>query len=224
MADTIEKRLAAVREKRGYLLAHHGLLCLAGDDAIRAYDALYTQFTLAEKTLTAFEKEFVWLGLLAAHHEPLATHHVQKFLDAGGTEQAVQRALALTSIVTGRHLYEFGQEAWSQRLPNADFAEAYLAQFGAVARSTTEAHLLAVGVSATTGQQASLTAHLRAAYDDSIDEQKLLEALLLAMLPGGVPTLANAAETWRRLIAADELPASPAFKHWANIAGQQGFG
>ena len=71
-----KERLNAVREKRGYLMPHHGLLALTAPALLEGYDACYTALTLGNRYLDEKDKEFVWLGILAVSEESLATQHV----------------------------------------------------------------------------------------------------------------------------------------------------
>jgi hypothetical protein len=87
--NTALKDLEAVRDKRGYLLPHHGLLALSAPNLLQHYDQLYSSLTLTERYLDRHDHEFVWLGVLMSTQEALGTHHVQRFLNAGGTADAV---------------------------------------------------------------------------------------------------------------------------------------
>ena len=53
MSDNhLAKLLAAVREKRGYLLPHHGLMAASMPELLTAYDDLYTAMTLTPRQLS----------------------------------------------------------------------------------------------------------------------------------------------------------------------------
>src|SRR5689334_16164612 len=90
-------RLQAVRDKRGYLLPHHGLLAITAPRLLDAYDAAYTALALEPRALSAYDREFVWLSILIATDEAIATHHIAKFRDAGGTREEIERILAVTA-------------------------------------------------------------------------------------------------------------------------------
>jgi hypothetical protein len=49
--EDIAQRLAELKAKRGYLLAHHGLLAVAAPRLLAAYDALYTELALEARDL-----------------------------------------------------------------------------------------------------------------------------------------------------------------------------
>ena len=93
--------LDAVRAKRGYLLPHHGLLALTAPRLARAYDEAYTALTLDTRSLSEFEKEFVWLPILISTDEAIATHHIAKFKAAGGTTRDVETCLRLAAFARG---------------------------------------------------------------------------------------------------------------------------
>ena len=74
-----------IRDKRGYLLPHHGLMAVSMPALLDAYDALYTELTLKDRVLTKHGHEFVWMAILIASKEAIGTHHIPRYLDAGGT-------------------------------------------------------------------------------------------------------------------------------------------
>ena len=97
-----------MRDKRGYLLPHHGLLALSAPNLLQHYDQLYSSLTLTDRYLDRHDHEFVWLGVLMSTQEALGTHHVQRFLNAGGTVDEVGSAAPMAvaiiflSRITGR--------------------------------------------------------------------------------------------------------------------------
>ncbi|MEP6969389.1 MAG: carboxymuconolactone decarboxylase family protein, partial [Betaproteobacteria bacterium] len=82
--DELFKRLAPLQAKRGYLLPHHGLLTITSPKLLDAYDQLYTALALDHKSLSVRDRELVWLAVLIATDEALATHHIPRFLEGGG--------------------------------------------------------------------------------------------------------------------------------------------
>ena len=76
--DDLKRRLAEAQKKRGYLLPHHGLLALASPELLAAYDRAYTVLALEPRVLSVHDREFVWLAILIATDEALATHHIPK--------------------------------------------------------------------------------------------------------------------------------------------------
>ena len=74
--DELSRRLAPIQAKRGYLLPHHGLLAVTSPNLLQAYDQLYTAIALDPKTLSVRDRELVWLAVLIATDEALATHHI----------------------------------------------------------------------------------------------------------------------------------------------------
>jgi hypothetical protein len=53
---------------------------------------------------------------------------------------------------------------------------------------------------------------------------ELAEALSLTMFPASVPRFVEAAAVWRELIRSGAVPASPGFRAWAEMPGQEGAG
>ncbi len=217
--------LAGVRAKRGYLLPHHGLMAVSDPALLEAYDALYSNLTLRERQLGNYAHEYVWLAVLIAREESLGTHHVARFLDAGGSHDDLSRILAITALVTGSRAHRFVAESWSAHLPGFDVRQSYLATFRETAGDggLSLAHLCATAVLACIGDWALLEWQIAAAYADGVDEAELAEALSLMMFPGGVPHYVKAARVWQSLILSGEVDASEGFRAWARLSGQGGY-
>ena len=223
--EDFKARLAAVQEKRGYLLPHHGLLALGGAGLLEAYDGLYAELALKQRVLSRHDHEFVWLAVLLAVDEALATHHVAKFLAAGGTQAEVEDALAIAGTAIGFSAWSFAGRYWQPHLPGLDSGAAYLAAFrrSAGAVPLRLAHLAGAAVHACRQAWDGLAIQIQAGYADGIDEDELAEALTLTMFSGSVPNFVEGAGVWRQLIADGLVPASPRFRSWATMPGQGGF-
>lgn len=223
--DELSRRLEAIRGKRGYLLAHHGLMAVTMPELLESYDKLYTHLALTERRLTRHEHEFVWMAILVAEKEALGTHHIARFRDAGGTDEELARILAITAMAIGCPAYEFIDAHWRPHLPDFDGRRRYLDAFrAAAAGSPIElAHMAAAGVFTSIGNWVGLEWQICAAYEDGVDEHGLAEALSLAMFPGGVPNYVDAADVWRELVVSGRVQASPEFETWARLSGQGGY-
>lgn len=218
--------LDAVRAKRGYLLPHHGLLALTAPRLARAYDETYTALTLERRALDDYEKEFVWLPILIATDEAIATHHIAKFKAAGAGTRDVEICLRLAAFARGARDWRFVARHWSALLPGFDHERAYRDALAAQLRDCdtppglVEAALAAVH--ACLAQWEELGLHIRGAYSAGFPEVKLAEALSLVMFPGSVPHFVEAARIWRDLVRSEAVPASAALRAWAAI-DQSGF-
>jgi len=223
--DDLTASLEAVRSKRGYLLAHHGLMALAGDGLLEAYDALYTRLTLTGGDLSRHEHEFVWMAVLTSIGEPLGTHHIPRYLAAGGSREEFAAILAFTALAKGVGCYQFVERRWLRHLPAMEPEAAWREAFERAAAGVPLplAHMAGAAVHMCQGNFKALAWQIRAAYAAGASERGLAEALALAMFPGSVPYFARAAEVWRRLIVDGEVEASAAFRAWASLAGQGGY-
>lgn len=213
--DDLKRRLAEAKAKRGYLLPHHGLLALASPDLLAAYDRAYTALALEPRVLSVHDREFVWLAILIATGEALATHHIPKFRAGGGTDAEIEAILALSALALGAH--------WRAHLPTIDVRRAYLAATGAVPADKRLARLALAAIHACAGAWEFLRWEIAAAYDAKVPEIELAEALSLVMFPGSVPRFVEAAGVWRDMIAKNEVAASRPFAIWAGMAGQGGY-
>ncbi|MDR6872033.1 alkylhydroperoxidase/carboxymuconolactone decarboxylase family protein YurZ [Bosea sp. BE125] len=217
--------LAGVRAKRGYLLPHHGLMAITSPALLDAYDAAYTQIALADRVLSHHDREFVWLAILIATDEAIATHHIAKFKAAGGSDAELEVILTITALALGFESYRFVARNWLGHLPDCDPQAIYLRALrksaGAVPMRLVNMAVASVFV-CKAGWDA-LALQIVAAYDDAVPELELAEAISLAMFPGSVPHFVEAARVWRELIVAGKVSASQPFLDWANLSGQGGF-
>ena len=217
--------LSDIHAKRGYLLPHHGLMAISTPHLLERYDSLYSTLALTERHLSRHAHEFVWLGVLISCEESLGSHHVKRFVDAGGDAEDLGLAAAISAMAKGSEGYLFVEDHWVHHLPTARPREQYLAAFEQVIGSIAPAlaHMTACAVHTCSGNWRILKWQIEAAYHAGVNELELAEALSLAMFPGSVPYYVRAAEVWRQLIVDDGVPASDLFKQWAKISGQGGY-
>ncbi len=225
--EEVEAALRAIRAKRGYLLAHHGLLAVSSPALLAAYDATYTELTLKPRSMTQREKEIVWLVILISTREEIATHHIDRLLQGGGTLKDLQAALDLAAWAEGAHAHRFVGDHWAAHLDGYDAIASYRSGLDALLQRHAVAPWIAeVGLAAAHQCHRRwdwCAAHIRGAYRMGAQEDALAEGLSLAMFPGGVPNFVDACDLWRRLIIAGELDASPPYAAWARLSGQGGF-
>jgi len=221
----IAARLQAVKAKRGYLLPHHGLLAITSERMLEAYDQAYTALALEPRVLSVHDREFVWLAILIATDEALATHHIPKFRAGGGTDGEIAAVLRLTAFALGARAYDFVAAHWAPHLPTIDVEAAYASGLTANAEGATPrlAVLAAAAVHAARADHGRLRAAIRRAYAEGVTEADLAEALSLVMFPGSVPYFVEAARVWLELIRSGEVTPSPAFAAWAGLDGQGGY-
>lgn len=218
-------RVQAVKSKRGYLLPHHGLLAVMSETMLAHYDALYTALALEQKVLDERAREFVWLCVLIATDEAIASHHIAKFRQAGGTADEIATAIRLTAWAVGAPAYAFIAEHWARHLPDVPVADRYRADLTANAGSVALriAVPAAAAVHAARGDYALLARAITLAYAIAVPEIELAEALTIMMFPGSVPRFVEAARVWLDLIRAETVQPSPVFAAWARLQGQGGF-
>lgn len=223
--DDLQARLAHIREKRGYLLPHHGLLATASPALLDAYDTVYSAFALTPGQTPRRDHEAIWIAVLTANEQPVATHHLARFQAEGGTDEEIAALLALTALTCGFPCWRFVQQHWQGHLPALDVREAWLSAFSRMAAPLPRrlAQLVTVAVLICREAWDGLAWQLVAAYQDGVPEVELAETLALTLLPCGVPSLVEASRVWRTLILDGEVEASGAFRAWAETAGQGGF-
>lgn len=217
--------LSGVRAKRGYLLPHHGLMAITAPALLEAYDNAYTQLALADRVLSHHDREFVWLAILIATDEAIATHHIEKFRKAGGTDAEIETILTITALTLGFEAYRFVGRNWLQHLPGCEPGVIYLRALQQAAGTVPMSlvHMAAAAVFVCKAGWDALSLQIVAAYRDGVPELDLAEAVSLTMFPGSVPHFVEAARVWRELIVEGKVEASPTFREWALMSGQGGF-
>ncbi|CAH1651741.1 MULTISPECIES: carboxymuconolactone decarboxylase family protein [unclassified Chelatococcus] len=217
--------LSGIRAKRGYLLPHHGLMAITAPALLDAYDAAYTAMALDDRVLSHHDREFVWLAILIATDEAIATHHIAKFKAAGGTDGEVEVILTVTALALGFESYRFVEKNWLTHLPACDPRAIYLRALRSAAASVPMrlVHMAAAAVFVCKAGWDAVALQIVAAYEDAVPELDLAEAVSLTMFPGSVPHFVEAARVWQELIVEGKVPASSTFREWAEMSGQGGF-
>lgn len=228
MTDTsseLRSRLDKVKAKRGYLLPHHGLLATLSERMIEAYDGLYTALALDHKVLSVRDRELVWLAVLIATDEAIATHHIPKFREGGGTQEEFVAVLRLTSLVLGSGAYSFVEQHWEKHWPNLSTAQEFVSavEITSSPLSRRDAWLCTCAILAAKARFSLLREAIMAAYRAGIVEFDLAEALSIMIFPGSVPHFVEASRVWMELIRDGSVTASPTFAIWAGLEGQGGY-
>ncbi len=225
MPSDLADYLNEIRTKRGYLLPHHGLMAVSMPALLDAYDAMYTELTLKDRVLTKHGHEYVWMAILVASKEAIGTHHIPRYLNAGGNNAEFESILRVTALAMGGTAHQFVEEHWLEHLEGLDPFAAYVDAFNRAADGSDRglAHMAAAAVYTTLGDWKGLEWQLVAAYADKVDETGMAEALSLTMFPGGVPNFVEAADVWRKVVLSGQVDASPEFTTWAELSGQGGF-
>lgn len=224
-SDELAQQLARIRERRGYLLPHHGLLAMTSPAMLKTYDEVYAAFALTPGTLSRHDHEALWLAILTVNQQPVASHHVARFREQGGSMASFEAVVALTALTSGFACWRFVAQHWQTHLPDYAASSAWLAAFRNVAAPLPArlAHLISIVVLICRDAWDGLAWQLVAAYADGVPEQEIAEAVTLTMLPSGVPRLVDAARVWKEVILRGEVDASPGFRAWAGTAGQGGY-
>ncbi|MDP6690480.1 MAG: carboxymuconolactone decarboxylase family protein [Alphaproteobacteria bacterium] len=225
--ETVLAKLESLRAKRGYLLPHHGLMAVGEPDLLAAYDQMYSTLTLGTRILDERTKEIIWLVVLTTTSEAIATHHIQRMHDAGGTDGEIEAAVRLAAYARGADYFDFVRRHWGPHLADYDAVRAYRDGLDRLAAgSGIEAGCVEMALAAAHACQRRwgwVEEHIIGAYRKGVAERALLEAFSLMMFPGGIPNFVDAAAHWRQLILDGRVAPSPAFDTWARAPGQGGF-
>jgi hypothetical protein len=223
-AEEVRARLETIRAGRGFVLPHHGLMAAALPELHRGYEAMYRALTLEHRHLPPLAREAVWLAILAACAEPVGTHHLAKFRAAGGTDAQALALFRLAAWAAGAGRYAVLDTAWAGHFPATPIRAAYLDGARALLADGVVAEPLArtclAAAHAALDARWGLETELEAALALGVAEAELAEALSLTIWPRGVNPFVRAAECWLALIRAGRVPASAAFRAWAEVSDQ----
>ena len=221
--EAISARLEALRAARGFLLPHHGALAAALPDLHAAYDTMYAALTVTGHHLTPFEREFVWLCILAAGREPVGTHHAEAFSRTGGTAEQARVALQLTGYAGAADTLGFVERHWPQYFPYLEAGPAYADGVRRLAGDVlpeATCHLALAAVHTLQRREWGIAATIRALYAQaSPPEDKLVESLALVMWPAGVNRFVDACTVWHGLMRDGAVSPSPRYRAWADAPG-----
>ena len=220
-AQQVRAKLEALRAERGYVLEHHGAMAAGLPDLHGAYNAMYAALTLTQHYLSPFEKEFVWLAILLATREAIGTHHLDLFRRHGGTEAQAEVAFRAVGYAGAAEGFAFVAEHWNAQFPGIGARASYLRGLrdlcGGVAWETV---VLALAAShAALGSEAGVAAHVFAAYEAGVPEDKLAEAFSLVIWPAGVNRFVDACRVWHGMMRAGEVSPSGRYQAWADTPG-----
>ena len=221
-AARVAAALHGLRDARGYVLPHRGLMEAALPELHAAYAAMYRALTVEPRHMAPLERECVWLGILVACDEPVGTHHVALFREHGGDDAMAAAIFRQAGWAMGCAAHGFLAQHWAAHFPGVDAAGEYLAAAAALNGNLPDAtaRLLRAAVHAARDQPWALAVELEAAYAAGVAETRMAEALSLIIWPRGVNPFVRACETWLALLRSGRVTPSPAFAAWAEAAGQ----
>jgi hypothetical protein len=227
-AGEVRERIEAFRARRGYVLPHQGAMAAALPELQDVYGLIYKTLTLDTHHLSEFEREFVWLALLAAAKEAVGTHHIHLFFETGGTDRLAQACFRLVAWAQGVEAFQFVEEHWQQYFPAPDARAAYVAGKAALLAEFPEvpaeaAHLALLVAFASRDQHWGLEVELEDCYARGVAEAKIAEALSLVLWPCGVNRFLEASGVWLKLLQSGKVTPSEPFKAWADTPNQGGF-
>ncbi len=161
----------------------------------------------------------------------MGTHHLDLFQRAGGTEEQLRAAMRLTGYAGAAETFGFIEEHWHAYVPGISAEADYLAGIAPLCGSAVPeplAHMAMAAVHMVLRQSRGITAHIAAVYatpgpPDDLREERLVEALSLAIWPAGVNRFVDAAGIWHGMIRAGRVTPSPRFRAWADMPGQGAF-
>ncbi len=193
-----DKLLGEMFEKRGYLLPYHRLLGESDPDLLATYDSLYTRLTLDERVLTLYEREVVWIALIAVTREQYAFFHLERGAKAGMTDEAITDAVAIAGACEAFDALHFGHNAFNKWVQEDRAMGCYISLFEAARGQTAAAiaEIAAVVCHASRRNAAGMRVHLARAFKFGARREQVAEALSYVLLHRGGPTMIDAAKVW----------------------------
>lgn len=223
----VEERLREIRAQRGYLLPHHGLMAVAAPNLLEAYNETYINLAFGNENIGPAAREFVWLIIEAIARDAIATHHIARWRDAGGTDTDLEIAIKLAAFAEGAGVFSFVSEHWQAHLPDYEKETVYRSGLAKiVGNSNIPAGWVEIALAAAHAckrQWWAFQIHVRGAYETDVSEGELADALSLTTFPSGVANFVEACELWRQLILSGAVKATEPYRAWAEMSGQGGF-
>jgi alkylhydroperoxidase/carboxymuconolactone decarboxylase family protein YurZ len=211
--DDAVQGLAALAAARARVLAHHRVMAVFLPGMLAAWDTLHDAVAGGE-ALSAVERNFIWIAVVAAARVPTGGAHVADFVAAGGTTQQVEAALAMGAAALGAAVHREVEPGWRAAHAALEPGAAYRRSVEAIARDAPVgmplAHMALAAAHAACGSWDTLRLHLRAACDAGVGEPAMAQALALLVMPVGMPAFLRACEVWLRMADEGALPASTA--------------
>jgi alkylhydroperoxidase/carboxymuconolactone decarboxylase family protein YurZ len=207
--DEGARLLDAMRAKRGYLLSYHRMLGASDPQLLATYDALYTRLTLDQRVLTPVEKETVWLALIATTREKYAVFHIDRAIQAGMSNDAINDSMALAAACESLAAMDFARREFTKWVPDSQALKRYLRMFdaarGRIRPATAE--IAAVVCHAAHRNAAGMRVHLPRAFERGARREQLAEGLSYVLLHRGGPTMIDACNCWEQAAAELKIPA-----------------
>ncbi|NDZ18758.1 hypothetical protein C7T35_21250 [Variovorax sp. WS11] len=221
--EEIRQRLADHYAQRGFILPQQGMMAVAMPDFQDGYTKLYAALTQQENHFSAYEREFVWMGILSAAGESVGTHHVKLFRDNGGTSNQMEVITGLVALAMGTpRSFEFMHRHWQKHFAPMNAVATYR---GAISRLVSDSGIpldlawyLMLAVHTTFGHRWGVEQSLHALYDAGSHEGKMAESISLPFLAAGINRLIDASEIWLEMIRSGRISASEPFCIWAETS------
>ena len=198
-----------MKRKRGYLLSYHRLLGAADPELLAAYDAFYSRFTLASKTLSGVEKETVWIALIVATRARIGTLHFARARKAGMNADAIADAVALGAACETWDAFVFSRDSFGKFVSKEKIEKRYLRTFESARGRTPKAlaEIAALVAHAGGRRPEAMALHLARAFRAGAKRAQVAEALLYCLLHCGGPTMLEATDCWVRTAKRKRIPA-----------------
>jgi alkylhydroperoxidase/carboxymuconolactone decarboxylase family protein YurZ len=200
--------LTKAEATRGYLLPYHRMLCAHDPDLMAAYDSYYYELTLVERSFSYFEREVVWLVLLAAAREAYGDIHMPRAEESGMNRAQIHDCMALAGVAEAFPAMEFST-SWSKWIV-VDEIELRYGRMVELARGELPAEIAEIALlvgHAARGSRAGMRFHLKRAFDMGATAAKIAEGVSYVILPKGGPALVAACDVWAELAAEGVCPA-----------------
>lgn len=192
--------LAKAEATRGYLLPYHRMLCAHDPDLMEAYDAYYRELTLVERSFTYFEREVVWLVLLASAREAYGDIHMPRAEESGLTRAQIHDCMAIAGAVEAFPVMAFST-SWSRWVDTAEIEARYARIVDAARGDLPEliAEIALIVGHAARKSRDGMRFHLRRAFALGASAAKIAEGVSYVILPCGGPVLVDACNVWDEL-------------------------
>lgn len=205
---TSEELLDRLRtERKGYLLSYHEIFARIEPSLLEAYAELYRRLNLTPRTLTEFDREFIWVGLLASIHEEVGSIHIERAIVAGMSSEEMLASIRCTGFADSWPTLEFSERAWSRFIGHRTI-DVYADGLGELAKGVEMriVHLTLMNIQGQRQRREAFDYHLLAALEAGATTAQVAEALSYLLVPIGANGFLWCTDRWLELMQEHGVP------------------
>lgn len=205
---TSEEMLERLRtERKGYLLSYHEIFARVEPSLLEAYAELYRRLNLTPRILTEFDREFIWVGLLASIHEEVGSIHIERAITAGLTSEDMLASIRCTAFADSWPTLGFSERAWARFIGHRAldvYADGLATMAGGADMRIV--HLTLMNIQGHRQRREPFDYHLLSAIKAGATTAEVAEALSYLLIPIGANGFLWCTDRWMELMHEHGVP------------------